>query len=235
MSMHSSRFYDLVMASFVAVLLVSNVASSAKIVDWGVSFFGLRLAFDAGTLLFPISYILGDILTEIYGESRARRVIFMGFIWMGIASLIFFLIRLLPGEAAWQSSAGDAAYGAILGGVSSGGIMIASLCGYLLGSLSNARIMALMKPLTRGRFLWTRTIGSTIVGEGIDTVVFVLIACAFRVFPWAVAVSLIIANYVFKVGIEVLFTPVTYKVVAFLKKAEGEDSGDCIRETMFRC
>ena len=229
--MRPYRYFDLVMAAFVAVLLISNIASSAKIVDWGVSIFGLRLSFDAGTLLFPLSYIFGDILTEVYGYDRSRRVIWVGFGSALLMSLCFLVIQNLPGEATWKSYAGDNAYAAILGGVSSGGIIVASILGYFTGEFSNSYVLAKMKIWTSGRWLWTRTIGSTIVGEGVDTVVFMTIACLFGVFPWSIALSLIVANYIFKVGIEAIFTPATYKIVSFLKRAEKEDYYD--RDTDF--
>jgi hypothetical protein len=214
------------MALFVAVLLISNVASSAKIIDWGVSLIGLRLAFDAGTLLFPLSYVFGDILTEVYGYARARRVIWTGFGALILLSLCMFVISLMPGEAQWQSYAGDAAFGSILGGLSTGGIVVASLLAYFCGEFSNSMLLAKIKVRMQGRHLWMRTIGSTLVGQAVDSVAFVLIACAFGVFPWSIAVSLIVANYIFKVAIEVLLTPITYRIVRFLKKAEQEDYYD---------
>jgi uncharacterized integral membrane protein (TIGR00697 family) len=225
------KYYDFITAVFVAVLLISNVASAAKIIDWGISIFGLPLAFDAGTLLFPISYIFGDILTEVYGYKRSRRVIWAGFGAAGLMALTFWLVGLMPGEATWEGYAGQEAYNAILGGVASGGIIIASLTAYFAGEFSNSFVLAKMKVFTEGRWLWSRTIGSTLVGEGIDTVFFVVIATLFGVFPWAIALSLITANYIFKVAIEILFTPVTYALVGFLKQAEQEDYYD--RETDF--
>ncbi len=231
MLMRSFRYFDFVMAAFVAVLLISNVASSAKIVDAGFSILGLRLSFDGGTLLFPLSYIFGDILTEVYGYARSRRVIWSGFAAALLMSASIGLIQILPGEEAWLGYAGDQAFGAILGSVSSGGIVSASLLAYLFGEFSNSFVLAKMKVWMSGRHLWMRTIGSTLVGEGLDTVVFITLACAFGVFPWAIALSLIAANYIFKVGIEVLLTPATYRVVAFLKQAEQEDYYD--RRTNF--
>lgn len=225
------KYYDFITALFVAVLLISNIASAAKIIDWGVSLFGLPLAFDAGTLLFPISYIFGDILTEVYGYKRSRRVIWAGFAAAGLMSLTFWLVGLMPGEAAWESYAGQSAYNAILGGVASGGIIIASLTAYFAGEFSNSFVLARLKVITEGRWLWSRTIGSTLVGEGIDTVIFVVVATLFGVFPWEIALSLITANYIFKVAIEVIFTPATYVLVSFLKQAEQEDYYD--RETNF--
>jgi len=220
------RYLDLIMALFVTVLLVSNIASSAKIVDWGFSLFGVRMAFDAGTLLFPLSYIFGDILTEVYGYRRSRRVIWAGFACLALSALIFALVRVLPGEATWQQYAGDAAYLAILGGMSSGGIVLASLAGYWSGEFSNSFTLAKMKIRTRGRWLWTRTIGSTIIGEGVDSVVFVGVASLFGVFPWGLFATLVLTNYLFKVGVEALLTPVTYLVVNGLKRAEDEDFYD---------
>ncbi len=229
--MRTFKYYDFMMAAFVTVLLISNLASSAKIVDWGVSLYGLRLSFDAGTLMFPLSYIFSDVLTEVYGYGRDRRIIWTGFAASIAMSLCFLAIQHLPGESEWQKYAGDGAYAAILGGVSSGGIIIASITAYLLGEFTNSYILAKMKIWTAGRHLWTRTIGSTLIGEGLDTLTFVIIACAFGVFPWSIAASLIVANYIFKVGIEVLFTPVTYAVVGFLKRTENEDYYD--RDTNF--
>ncbi len=220
------RYFDLVMALFVTVLITSNTASSAKIIDWGVSLFGVRLSFDGGTLLFPISYIFGDVLTEVYGFKRSRRVIWTGFGALALSAAALALVQRLPGEAAWEGYAGQAAYDAILGGMSSFGLVAASLTAYLMGEFSNSVILALMKVLTRGKWLWTRTIGSTLVGEAVDSVVFIAIASLAGVFPWEAFVSLSLTNYLFKTGIEVLFTPVTYWVVNSLKKAENEDFYD---------
>ena len=225
------RYFDLIMAVFVTVLVISNIASSAKIVDWGFSIFGVRMAFDAGTILFPVSYIFGDILTEVYGYKNSRRVIWAGFACLALSAVIFGIIRILPGEAQWQKYAGDATYLAILGGMSSGGIVLASLAGYWSGEFTNSFILAKMKILTEGRLLWTRTIGSTIVGELVDTVVFVTIASLFKVFPWSLFLTLSLTNYLFKCGVEALMTPVTYAAVATLKKTEQEDYYD--RDTDF--
>lgn len=220
------RYFDQVMAIFVTVLIISNIASSAKIIDWGVSIFGLRLSFDGGTILFPISYIFGDVLTEVYGFKRSRRVIWTGFACLTLSAVVLWLVRIMPGEASWQSYAGQDAYNNILGGMSSGGIVIASLTAYLAGEFSNSVILAKMKVLTKGKWLWTRTIGSTLVGEALDSLIFIAVACAFSVFPWSLFWSLVVTNYIFKVSIEVLNTPVTYWVVAKLKHAENEDYYD---------
>jgi uncharacterized integral membrane protein (TIGR00697 family) len=224
--MKQYRFFDLIMAVFVTVLVVSNIASSAKIVDWGFSLFGVPMAFDAGTILFPISYIFGDILTEVYGYKQSRRVIWAGFVCLAISAFIFWIVRIMPGEPTWQGYAGDEAYNAILGGMSAGGIVLASLAGYWTGEFTNSFIMAKMKILTEGRWLWMRTIGSTLFGELVDTVMFVVVASAFGVFPWTLFLTLTVTNYLFKCGVEALMTPVTYLVVGALKRAENEDYYD---------
>jgi uncharacterized integral membrane protein (TIGR00697 family) len=220
------HYLDLIMAVFVTVLVVSNIASSAKIVDWGFSIFGVRMAFDAGTLLFPVSYIFGDILTEVYGYKNSRRVIWAGFACLALSAGIFWIVSILPGESQWRQYAGNAAYLAILGGMSSGGIVLASLAGYWSGEFTNSFVLAKMKIMTRGRWLWTRTIGSTIVGELVDTLVFIIIASLFHVFPWTLFLTLVITNYLFKVGVEALMTPITYAAVSRLKKTESEDYYD---------
>lgn len=220
------RYFDFVMALFVSVLLISNIASSAKIVDWGVNLLGLPLAFDAGTILFPISYIFGDVLTEVYGYRRSRRVIWAGFGCLALAVVVFWLVRAMPGEAQWQQYAGQSAYDAILGGMSSGGIAVASLAAYFVGEFSNSYVLARMKVISGGRRLWARTIGSTVVGQVIDTVTFIAIASLFGVFPWSLFATLVFTNYIFKVGIEVMMTPLTYAAVNFLKRAEKEDYYD---------
>jgi uncharacterized integral membrane protein (TIGR00697 family) len=220
------RYLDLATAFFVAVLITSNVASSAKIVDLGFSLFGVRLAFDGGTLLFPLSYVFGDILTEVYGFRSSRRVIWTGFITLALASLIFFLLRILPADQEWEAYAGSAAYDAILGGMSTGGIALASLLGYWVGEFSNSAILSRMKVLMKGKYLWVRTIGSTLVGEFLDSLVFVFIASLTGVFGWELFLSLVLTNYLFKCAVEIIMTPATYLSVGMLKKAEGIDTYD---------
>ncbi len=223
----SYRMYDLVMAVFVAVLLISNVASSAKLLDWGVSVGPLPLMFDAGTILFPVSYIFGDVLTEVYGYKRARRVIWAGFGAQVLMALTLWLVGIMPG--AQEGWAGQDAYQAVLGGIP--GLSVASLAAYFAGEFSNSYVMAKMKLRTEGRHLWARTIGSTLVGQLVDTGIFIAMASALGVFRWEDALSLIVSNYIFKVGIEALMTPLTYRVVDGLKRAEDEDFYD--RDTDF--
>jgi queuosine precursor transporter len=218
--------YDLIMAAFVSVLLISNIASSAKIIDWGFNLFSIRMSFDAGTLLYPLSYIFGDIFTEVYGFRRSRRVIWTGFFILFFSSGLFWLISILPGESTWQGYAGDKAYKAILGGMSSGGIVVASLIGYWTGEFTNSYILAKMKILTKGRWLWTRTVGSTLGGQIVDTGAFLLIATLAGVFPWSIFIQLFLTNYIFKCSVEILMTPATYKICGWLKRTENVDFYD---------
>ncbi len=207
------RYFDLIMALFVAVLLISNVASS-KILTLG------PFTFDGGTILFPISYIFGDILTEVYGYRRSRRVIWVGFACAGLMAGVFALVGALPPAEGWEN---QAAYEAILG--TTPRIVLGSLIAYFAGEFSNSYTLAKMKILTRGRWLWTRTIGSTLVGEGVDTVLFVTIAFA-GTLPWPLFMSIIASNYIFKVGLEAAMTPATYRITSFLKHAENQDVYD---------
>jgi uncharacterized integral membrane protein (TIGR00697 family) len=220
------RFFDVVMAAFAVIIIVSNIASSAKIVDLGLSLGSLRLAFDGGTLLFPVSYIFGDILTEVYGFKASRRVIWTGFVLSGLTSAVFGLLALLPGEAEWNVYAGDAMYQTIIGGMSSGGIVLASLAGYLLGEFSNSVVLSRMKVLMKGRLLFMRTIASTLVGEALDSFVFVSVAVLFGVFPQEIFLELVVTNYLLKCLLEIILTPFTYLAVGGLKKAEGIDVYD---------
>ena len=207
------KYFDLIMALFVAVLLISNVASS-KILKLG------PFTFDGGTILFPISYIFGDILTEVYGYRRSRRVIWAGFGCAALMAGVFALVGALPPAEGWEN---QAAYEAILG--TTPRIVLGSLIAYFAGEFSNSYTLARMKVLTRGRWLWTRTIGSTLVGEGVDTLLFVAIAFA-GTLPWPLFWSIVVSNYVFKCGLEAAMTPVTYQITSFLKRTENEDVYD---------
>jgi len=222
----SFKYLDVVSAFFVSILVISNIASSAKIVDIGISLFSIPLVFDGGTLLFPFVYVLGDVLTEVYGFKTARRVIWTGFAVMALAALVFFILGILPPESFWETETGSAAYNAVLGGMSYGGIVVASLTAYLAGELSNAAILSKLKVKMKGRMLWVRTIGSTLAGELLDTMIFVLIASVFGVFGWEIFWSLVITNYILKCGIEAAVTPFTYWSSGFLKRKEGVDVYD---------
>jgi hypothetical protein len=218
------RVYDLIVALFGCVLMLSNLLSSAKIIDLGFGVGEFRFIFDAGTLVFPIAYIFGDILTEIYGYKRSRRVIWFGFLATALMGGFIWLAGILPGESAWAGYAGQNAYDVILGGVS--GLVVASLAAYFLGEFANSYVLARMKVMTEGRWLWARTIGSTIVGQAVDTGVFFLVAAGLGVFLWEALPSLILTNYILKVGVEVVLTPVTLQIIPWLKRIEGEDVYD---------
>jgi len=220
------KHFDIVMAFFVVVLVLSNIASSAKIVDLRFSIFGIRLAFDGGTLLFPLAYVLGDILTEVYGFKAAKRVIWTGFAILAFSSLVFFVLKILPGESSWEAQDGGAvtgsmAYNAILGGMSGGGLVLASLAGYLVGELSNSASLVKIKSLMNGRWFWFRAVVSSLIGELLDSLIFVSIACLMGVFGWNLFLSLVLTNYILKCLIEALVLPVTYAAVRLLKKGEG--------------
>lgn len=215
------RYFDIIMALFVAVLLISNVASAAKIVNLGLSV----LTFDAGTLLFPIGYIFGDVLVEVYGYRRSRRVIWIGFGCALLLSLTLAVVRWLPGDAQWLHDVGSDAFDGVLGTLASGRIILGSLVAYFAGEFSNAYIMARLKVRTQGRWLWVRTIASTLVGELVDTVLFVCIAFL-GVWSTDLVLNIIISNYLFKTGVEAAATPLTYRLVGFLKRAENVDVYD---------
>ncbi len=209
----SYKYLGTISVFFVSVLLISNVAST-KIVDFG------WFTFDGGTLLFPLSYIFGDILTEVYGYKRARGVIWLGFFCALLMSIVFVVVGKLPPAPGWEN---QASYDAILGLTPR--IILASLVAYMCGSFSNSLILAKMKLWMKGKHLWARTIGSTVVGEFVDSTLFILIAFV-GILPGSLLLTLIISNYIFKTLVEVVLTPVTYRVVKFLKKNENEDYYD---------
>lgn len=217
--MKNYRYLDLITALFVVVLIVSNIAST-KVVILG------PFTFDGGTILFPLAYIFGDVLTEVYGYKRSRRVIWTGFFLLMLATLTLGLVNALPTPKDQASTA--QAFSTVLGLVPR--IVLGSLVAYFVGEFMNSYVLAKLKLATNGRWLWTRTIGSTLVGEALDTAIFLLIAF-YGVWDNRLLWTVFISNYVFKVGVEVLFTPVTYAVVGFLKKAEVEDYYD--RDTNF--
>jgi len=209
----SYRYINLITGLFVAVLLISNIASTKIVQIW-------MFTFDGGTILFPLSYIFGDILTEVYGYRTGRKVIWIGFFSALLMSLTLGLIGLIKPAPGWEF---QEAYMKILGQTPR--IVAASLIAYFAGEFSNSFVLAKMKILTRGRWLWTRTIGSTVAGEGVDTLLFVLIAFS-KVYSWDLVFIIILSNYIFKVGLEVILTPVTYQIVGFLKKRERVDYFD---------
>lgn len=231
------RYYDLVMAGFVTVLLCSNLIGPGKscAVELGVnvvptwsSVDGLvltsLLVFGAGNIFFPISYIFGDVLTEVYGYARTRKVIWAGFGAMIFATIMANVVLALPVNP--NEPFNDTivpALQVVFG--NTWRIVVASMVAFWVGDFVNSYVLAKMKVWTKGRFLWTRTIGSTICGQGVDSLLFYPIAF-FGVWTTETLLAVIIFNWFFKVSIEVLFTPITYLVVGFLKRAENEDFFD---------
>ena len=220
------RYYDLVMAAFVAVLLCSNLVGPAKIAQLEFPIIG-AITFGAGVMFFPISYVFGDILTEVYGYSRARKVIWAGFGALAFASVMSAVIVALPPAPQWQN---QGAYEIAFG--STWRIALASLVAFWCGEFVNSFVLAKMKIATGGRWLWTRTIGSTIVGEGVDSALFYPLAFYNSgLIPNELLPAVMLTQFVAKVAVEVLFTPLTYRIVAALKRAEREDYYD--RKTDF--
>jgi len=220
------RYFDFMMAAFVAILLMSNVLGAGKVAAIELPLVGLW-PFGAGILFFPLSYVLGDVLTEVYGYGRARRCIWAGFGAMVFMAFMAMVVVALPPAPSWT---GQAAYEQVFGQVPR--IVFASICAFWAGEFANSYVLARMKVWTEGRHLWTRTIGSTVVGEGIDSLIFYPAAFLGAV-GWTneLVVQVLFTQWVLKVSWEVVLTPVTYAVVGFLKRREGVDIYD--RRTNF--
>lgn len=209
---HSMYFVGVV-ALFITCLIIANI-TAVKLVSLG------GLIVSAGIVIFPISYICGDVLTEVYGYRRARQVIWLGFACNLLAVVAIWLGQILPGAPFWDA---QAAYERILGFAPR--LLFASFCAYLVGEFANSYILARMKVWTGGRLLWTRTIGSTVVGEGLDSAIFVLLAFG-GLLATGDLLTTILTQWLFKVAYETLATPLTYAVVGFLKRREGLDTFD---------
>jgi uncharacterized integral membrane protein (TIGR00697 family) len=223
------KYYDFVMVAFVVVLVCSNLIGPAKIAQVDVPFLGpiSPLVFGAGVLFFPISYVFGDILTEVYGYARSRRVIWAGFAALFFASFMAWVVVALPPAPFWKNQqAYEVAFGAAWR------ISLASMVAYFCGEFVNSFVLAKMKILTQGKWLWSRTIGSTIFGEAVDSALFYPLAFwGTGIIPNDKLPAVMLAQFVAKVVVEVLFTPLTYLVVGWLKRAEAEDHYD--RDTRF--
>ncbi len=207
------NFLPVITGLFVGVLILSNILAS-KMIQLG------PFVFDGGTLLFPLSYIFGDVLTEVYGYRDSRKVIWTGFFMLILMAVNIWIIGALPHEESWTLQED---FNNIL--MLMPRIVLASIIGYFAGEYSNSVVLSRLKVKTKGKFLWMRTIGSTLVGEFLDSVLFVFIAFA-GLYPTAVLVVMALSNYLFKTTIEVVFTPITYAVVGFVKKREGVDVYD---------
>ena len=231
------RYFDFMMAAFVTILLLSNVIGAAKQAQVDLPLLG-AITFGAGVLFFPIDYVLGDVLTEVYGYAHARRCIWAGFVALMFMVFMSWAVVNIPAAPDWAIASGDyivngkhvaapnqAAYMALLGQTPR--IVVASLIAFWCGEFVNSFVLAKMKILTTGKYLWTRTIGSTIFGEGVDSALFYPLAFL-GVAGWTTkaVITLAITQWVIKTLWEVVLTPVTYAVVGFLKRREGVDVFD---------
>lgn len=226
------RYYDLVMAAFVTVLLCSNLIGPGKVCrfELGRWLGGERgVTFGAGNLFFPIAYIFGDVLTEVYGYARARKVIWAGFAALAFAAVMGLAVVHLPADPGEPFNATIQPALAVVFG-STWRIVLASMLGYWAGDFANSYVLAKMKVLTRGRWLWTRTIGSTLVGQAVDSLLFYPVAFL-GIWTTAKMFQVVAFNCVFKVGVEAVLTPLTYAIVNWLKRVENEDYYD--RHTNF--
>ncbi len=224
---HRFRYFDFMMAATCVIIVCSSIIGAGKVAEIG------GFAFGAGVLFFPLSYVLGDVLTEVYGYARARRVVWAGFVAAAFAAGMAGLITAMPPAPAWNVDVGGGflkqeAFALNFGQAPR--IVFASILAIWAGEMVNAYVMAKMKVWSNGKSLWQRTIGSTVVGQGVDTLLFYPLAF-YGVWSTDLLLTVMMANYLLKVGWEALLTPVTYKVIAFLKRAEGVDVYD--RDTSF--
>jgi len=217
----SFRYFDLIMAAFVAILLLSNVLGAGKRAEIELPLLG-SWQFGAGILFFPLSYVIGDVLTEVYGYARARRCIWAGFVAALFMALMSWVVVALPPASDWP---GQAAYESVFGQVPR--IVLASVVAFWAGEFANSYVLARMKVRSGGKDLWMRTIGSTVVGQGIDSLIFYPLAF-YGATGWPVEAMLAVmaSQFALKVSWEAILTPLTYAVVGFLKRREGVDVYD---------
>ena len=219
--MRSYNYYPFVMAAFVAVLLCSNLIGPAKITEVELPYWG-PIAFSTAVVFFPLSYVFGDVLTEVYGYARARRVIWAGFGALLFATLMTVIVLALPPASFWDQ---QGAYETVFG--NTWRIVVASMTAYVCGEFVNSYVLAKMKVWQNGRHLWGRTIGSTIAGQSVDSAIFFPIAFYNSgILPNEAILGVALTELVLKIGIEAVLTPYTYAVVGFLKRAEREDYYD---------
>ena len=218
-SAHTPKIFDIIAVMFVAFLRISNIAGTkVTALDAGP----IHLVFDGGAILFPLTYVLGDVLSEVYGFNRARRVIVLGFVASVLASLTFLIVQVAPVGPGYVN---QAAFEAVLGFVPR--IVAASIIGYLAGQLVNALVLVKIRERWGADHLWARLVGSTVVGELFDTVLFCTIAFI-GVIPGAEFANYIITGYVYKVGVEIVLLPITYRVIAFVRNREGLTSNEVL-------
>lgn len=213
------RYFDYVMVAFVTILLLSNIIGAGKVATVDLPGIGV-FPFGAGILFFPISYVIGDVLTEVYGYARARRCIWAGFGALLFMAFMAWVVVALPPDESWQ---GQGAYEQVFGQVPR--IVLASIVAFWAGEFANSYVLSRMKIWTNGRHLWTRTIGSTIVGQGIDSLIFYPLAF-YGIWENETLAKVLLIQFALKVGWEALLTPLTYLVVGWLKRREGVDVYD---------
>ncbi|MBK8630096.1 MAG: queuosine precursor transporter [Sphingomonadales bacterium] len=213
-SVHQFRSFDIIMAAFVVVLVLSNIIGASKLATVA------GVTFGAGILFFPISYVLGDVLTEVYGYARARRCIWVGFAALLFMALMAFVVVKMPPAEGWG---GQAAYEAVFSDLWR--LALASITAFWLGEFVNSFVLARMKLLTQGRMLWTRTIGSTVFGQAVDSLIFYPLAF-YGIWSNKQIMTVMVTNWAMKVAWEAILTPVTYAVVGALKRHEGVDLFD---------
>ncbi|MFG1188637.1 queuosine precursor transporter [Xanthobacter flavus] len=213
------RYYDYCMVAFAVILICSNLVGAAKVSVVELPFIG-PFVFGSAVLFFPLSYVLGDVLTEVYGYARARRIVWVGFAASVYAALMTAIVVAIPPAPGW---AGQDAITSVFGQTPR--IFFASILAFWCGEFANAFVLAWMKVLTGGRMLWTRTIGSTIVGQAVDSLIFYPLAFL-GVWDTHLVLTVMVSNYLLKVGWEAVLTPVTYKIVGFMKRREGVDVYD---------
>ena len=219
MEQRNFKYYDYILGLFVAVLLISNIVS-VKAVRIALPCLNWAFSFDGGTLLFPFSYIFADILTEVYGYERSRRVIWSGFTGLGLMAGLIWLVGVIPPDPMWEQ---QKAYEAVL--LTAPRIALASIIAYFVGEFTNSYILSRLKIITRGRWLWMRTIGSTLAGELIDSGIFVYLAF-WGIWDQSLIFTVFISNYIFKTLYEIAATPLTYAATGWLKRVEQEDHYD---------
>ncbi|MFZ4109582.1 MAG: queuosine precursor transporter [Polymorphobacter sp.] len=213
------RYYDFAMAAFAVILICSNLIGASKQATFTLPGYG-PVVFGAGILFFPLGYVLGDVMTEVYGYARARRVVWVGFVASAFAAAMSWVVVHMPPASGWE---GQATLAAVFDPAPR--IFMASIIAFWAGEFANSFVLARMKLLTQGRMLWTRTIGSTVVGQGVDSLIFYPLAFL-GIWETATVIQVLVTNYLLKVVWEVILTPVTYRVVAWFKRAEGIDVFD---------
>ena len=213
------RYYDFVMAAFVTILLLSNLIGAGKVAQVNLPVIG-DWPFGAGILFFPVSYVIGDVLTEVYGYARARRVVWAGFAALAFMAFMSWVVVNLTPAPDWT---GQAAYETVFGATPR--IVLASMLAFWAGEFANSFVLARMKLWTAGRHLWSRTIGSTAVGQGVDSLIFYPVAF-YGTWSNELLLTVLVTQYALKVGWEALLTPVTYKAVGWLKRRDGIDVYD---------